>query len=188
MNQTELEVLVDNEKPFVDFTQQAKYCEEYLRIEDKIFEKLQKISIECSKTNSRLGVMVVFGDFCSQEGCRVEGVRQMGINFIRKFISFSVESFSKEITDLMTKNSDGAFLVNKNGQVLATKMYLEVLNPSLDVPEGCGTRHITAASFSTRKEVKSIFTLSEETSIVRIWKDGIVIEQFDPNENQETKN
>ena len=43
MNQTELEVLVDNEKPFVDFTQQAKYCEEYLRIEDKIFEKLQKI-------------------------------------------------------------------------------------------------------------------------------------------------
>jgi DNA integrity scanning protein DisA with diadenylate cyclase activity len=187
MTPTEQEVVFDNEKPFVDFSQQAKYCEEFLRIEEHIFEKLQGIAVECSKTNSRLGVMVVFGDFCSQEDCKVEGIRQMGINYIRKYISFSVDSFSQEITDLMTKNSDGAFIVNKNGQILATKMYLEVLNPSLDVPEGCGTRHITAASFSTRKEVKSIFTLSEETSIVRIWKDGVVIEQFDPNENKEVK-
>lgn len=184
MNPTEQESH-EIEKPFVDFSMQAKYCEEFLRIEDKIFEKLKKISSECAKAKNRIGIMVVFGDFCAQEGCRVDGIRQMGINYIRKYVSFSLETFSQEITDLMSKNSDGAFIVNKDGQILATKMYLEVKNPSLDVPEGCGTRHITAASFSMRKEVKSIFTLSEETAIVRIWKDGVVIEQFDPNENKD---
>ena len=55
-------------------------------------------------------------------------------------------------------------------------------NPSLDIPDGSGTRHISAASFSTNDKIRSVFTLSEETSIVRIWKNGVFVEQFSPNE------
>ena len=78
-------------------------------------------------------------------------------------------------------------MVNKDGKYLLC--ILEVRNPSLDVPDGCGTRHITAASFSTRKEVECIFTLSEETSIVRCGKDGVVIEQqYDPSDKEIVKN
>jgi len=187
MSQTEQDLSTDSEKTFVektivDFSSQVKYCEDYWKIEDRIFEKLKSVSSICVQKEIKMGAMVVFGDFSSNENYKVEGMRQMGINFIRKYLSFSVESFSGEISELMMKNSDGAFIVNKDGQILATKMYLEVKNPSLDVPEGCGTRHITAASFSTRKEVESIFTLSEETAIVRVWKDGVVIEQYDPVE------
>lgn len=190
MSQNDADLVADNEKTFVektvvDFSLQAKYCEEYWKIEDKIFEKLKAISQKCVAKNIKLGAMIVFGDFSSKEDCRVEGMRQMGINYVRKYLSFSVPEFSDEISELMMKNSDGAFIVNKDGQILATKMYLEVKNPSLDVPDGCGTRHITAASFSIRKEVESIFTLSEETAIVRVWKDGAVIEQFNPNELKE---
>ena len=191
MSQNDADLVADNEKTFVektvvDFSLQAKYCEDYWRIEDKIFEKLKTISQKCIAKNIKLGAMIVFGDFSSKEDYRVEGMRQIGINHVRKYLSFSVLEFSDEISELMMKNSDGAFIVNKDGQILATKMYLEVKNPSLDVPDGCGTRHITAASFSIRKEVESIFTLSEETSIVRVWKDGAVIEQFNPNELKET--
>ena len=187
MNSTDHEGPADSEKAFVDFSQQAKYCEEYLKIEEKIFQKLISISNSCKKKESKIGVMMVLGHFCNLNDCKVEGIRQMGINFIKKYISFSLESFSDEISELILKNSDGAFVIDKNGQILGTKMYLEVEHPSLDVPEGCGTRHITAASFSTRKEVESIFTLSEETSIVRIWKDGVVVEQYDPNDSKDSK-
>ena len=185
MNQIEADALQENEKTFVDFSQQAKYSEEYWKTEEKVFDKLKIVSDKCMDTSTKLGAMVVLGDFSYNSNYKVEGMRQVGINFIRKYLSFSVSEFSEEISDLLLKNSDGAFVVNKDGQILATKMYLEVRKPSLDVPDGCGTRHITAASFSTRKEVECIFTLSEETSIVRVWKDGIVIEQYDPSELKE---
>ena len=51
-----------------------------------------------------------------------------------------------------------------------------------DIPDGSGTRHISAASFSTKEDVRAVFTLSEETSIVRVWKNGVFVEQFSPNE------
>ena len=37
-------------------------------------------------------------------------------------------------------------------------------------------------SFSTRDDVIAVFTLSEETSIVRTWKDGEFVDQYNPED------
>ena len=39
------------------------------------------------------------------------------------------------------------------------------------------------ASFSKRKDVIAVFTLSEETLIVRKWKNGVFVDQFFPHED-----
>ena len=74
--------------------------------------------------------------------------------------------------------------MNHNGQILGTGIYLTVDDPSLDIPDGTGTRHISAASFSVRDDVIATFTLSEETLAVRMWKDGAFTEQYRPNEDE----
>ena len=114
-------------------------------------------------------------------------MRQIGVNPIQKFISFGYSNFESEIVKLLKENYDGAFIVNLNGQIIGAKVYLSVDYPSLEVPDGSGTRHITAASFSKRHNIMGVFTLSEENLTVRKWKDGVFTDQFFP-ENKEIKN
>ena len=126
----------------------------------------------------------MYGSFDFNENHIVKGLRQIGVNPIQRFVSFGYNNFNEDITSLILENNDGAIIVDKSGQILGARVYLTVDNPSLDVPEGCGTRHITAASFSQRKDVLSVTTLSEESLAVRRWKDGSFIDQFFPSEEK----
>ena len=169
-------------QPQADFSFQYSLSKEFLKIEKKIFDILKSISTKCYTDKKSLGTIIVYGSFDINENHIVKGMRQIGINPIQKFISFAYNNFSEDITNLILDNNDGAIIVDKSGQILGVKVYLTVDNPSLDVPEGCGTRHITAASFSQRKDVFSVTTLSEENLAVRKWKDGSFIDQFFPTE------
>ena len=134
------------------------------------------------KRDTKLGILVVFGVFDTSKEYVVSGMRQIGINPIQKYIDISSSSFKDDISDLFRDGSDGAIIINRNGQIIGSKVYLIVDNPSLEVPDGCGRRHISAASFSERDDVIAVFTLSEETSVVRTWKDGSFTDQFDPED------
>ena len=100
----------------------------------------------------------------------------------QKYLNVATMQRSDDVRALFEDGSDGAIVVNRNGQIIGGKIYLTVDSPSSEVPEGCGTRHISAASFSQREDVISVFTLSEETYVVRSWKDGEYVEQFSPEE------
>ena len=119
-------------------------------------------------------------NFYLNENHIVEGMRQIGVNPIQKFLSFGYGNFQSEIEKLLKENYDGAFVVNLTGQILGAKIYLSVDYPSLEVPEGSGTRHITAASFSKKDNIIGVYTLSEENLTVRKWKDGVFVDQFFP--------
>ena len=106
--------------------------------------------------------------------------RGENINPIQKYINIAESIFEKDTSSLLREGSDGAIIVNRNGQIIGSRIYLVVDDSSLDVPDGCGTRHISAASFSTREDITAVFTLSEETSVVRTWKKGAFVEQFNP--------
>ena len=169
--------------PSVDFSFQFNAAKEHDKIEKRIFSLLKVISKQTSKLkNKKVGCLVVFGNFDTAENHVVSGMRQITKNPIQKYINISSPSSEKEITSLFKENLDGAIIINKNGQILGANIYLIVENPTLDIPDGSGTRHISAASFSTKDEIRAVFTLSEETSVVRIWKNGVFIEQFSPNE------
>lgn len=165
-----------------DFSFQFSAAREHQKVEKKVFKILCEISKESIKSNKKLGILVVFGIFDTAKDCVVSGMRQIGINPIQKYIDISNTSFNDDISDLFRDGSDGAIIINRNGQVIGSKVYLIVDNPSLEVPDGCGTRHISAASFSERDDVIAVFTLSEETSVVRTWKDGSFTDQFDPED------
>ena len=165
-----------------DFSFQFSAAREHQKVEKKVFNILCEISKEDRERDTKLGILVVFGVFDTSKEYVVSGMRQIGINPIQKYIDISSSSFKDDISDLFRDGSDGAIVINRNGQIIGSKVYLIVDNPSLEVPDGCGTRHISAASFSERDDVIAVFTLSEETSVVRTWKGGSFTDQFDPED------
>lgn len=164
----------------VDFSFQFSSAREFQKVEKKIYNNLIEISKAAYKVSNGIGCIIVYGNFDVYRDHIIPGMRQIGINPVQKYINLSINSFEKDFISMVKDNQDGSIIINRDGQILGNKIYLTVDNPILDVPEGCGTRHITAASFSTRKDVMSVFTLSEETSLVRIWKDGQISEQYNP--------
>ncbi len=167
-----------------DFSFQFSAAREFQKVEKKIFNILSSISKKQAQKSAKKGILVVFGVFDSSKDYIVPGMRQIGINPIQKYLNISNPLFDKEVLSIFNEGSDGAIIVNRNGQVIGSKVYLIVDNPALEVPEGCGTRHISGASFSTRDDVIAVFTLSEETSIVRKWKDGSFVDQYNPKEDE----
>lgn len=165
-----------------DFSFQFSAAREHQKVEKKVFNILCEISKENKDQESKLGILVVFGVFDTSKDYVISGMRQIGINPIQKYIDISNSSFKEDVSELFRDGSDGAIIINRNGQIIGSKVYLIVDNPSLEVPDGCGTRHISAASFSERDDVIAVFTLSEETSVVRTWKDGSFTDQFDPKD------
>ena len=172
-------------RPQVDFSFQFSAEREHNKVEKKIFTQMCRVSKQCFNLKLNRGLIIVLGIFDNNENHIVQGMRQIGINPIQKYLNFSNTNFEQEIAKLLDLNYDGAYIINRTGQVLGAKIYLSVDKPSLEVPDGCGTRHITAASFSTRKNVLAVFTLSEETLIVRTWKEGNFVDQFMPEEKEE---
>lgn len=170
--------------PFIDFSFQFNTAKEYAKVEKKVFDYICEVSDHCYETDSNRGLLIVLGIFDNSNSKEhiVYGMRQIGKNPIQKYLNVTISSHKKEISTMMLENYDGAFIINRNGQLLGAGIYLTVENPNLDIPDGSGTRHITAASFSTESHVHAIFTLSEETNTVRVWKDGTFVEQFNPSE------
>ncbi len=167
-----------------DFSFQFSAAREFQKVEKKVFNILCAISKEEVSLEKKNGILVVFGVFDAAKDYIVPGMRQIGVNPIQKYLNISNSAFDKEIMAIFKDGSDGAIIVNRNGQILGSKIYLIVDNPGLEVPEGCGTRHISGASFSTREDVIAVFTLSEETSVVRKWKNGEFVDQYNPGEDE----
>tara|TARA_B100000131_G_scaffold310388_1_gene342018 strand:- start:528 stop:1094 length:567 start_codon:yes stop_codon:yes gene_type:complete len=168
--------------PQVDFSFQFNTAKEHEKVESIIFELLCDQAKKSLSSRKRAGVLVVLGNFDSSKNHIVFGMRQIEKNPVQKYVNLLTKQSAKEVASLMEANYDGAFVVNRNGQVLGLGIYLTVDQPMLDIPDGSGTRHITAASFSTREDVQAVFTLSEETNIVRIWKGGVFTKQYHPEE------
>lgn len=168
--------------PKIDFSMQFQEAREYHKIEKKIFSVLREIADNSHKTGQRMGLLIVLGVFDIAPECVVYGMRQIGDSPIKKYLDVSGKQFSQDVETLLTENHDGAIIINKDGQILGAKIYLTVDNPSLEVPDGTGTRHITAASFSLRDDVIAVFTLSEETGAARVWKNSQYTEQYLPGQ------
>ena len=168
-----------------DFSFQFNIARESQKVEKKIFNLLCDISSSFYKDNKKIGILVVLGVFDTPKDFVINGMRQIGVNPIQKYLNIATMHSSEDIRNLFEGGHDGAIVINRNGQIIGSKIYLTVDTPSSEVPEGCGTRHISAASFSHRDDVISVFTLSEETYVVRAWKEGEYVDQFTPEEVEE---
>lgn len=160
----------------IDFNYQFSLIRD--KVERRISTLLCDISRNLHKERKNAGTIIVLGNFYSQ----AKGMRSFGKYKVEKYLNVLFPTNEQEIIKMFESGEDGAIIINHSGEVLATNMYLIVDNPNLEIPEGTGTRHISAASFSQRPDVLSTFTLSEETLSVRMWRKGVVVELFHPDD------
>lgn len=169
-----------HDSPHVDFGIQFELAKSSQRTEESILNALKKVAEEVYRgIRSGVGILIVLGDF-EKYGPRVNGMVQMKPkqNPIDTLLHINDESAFELLTQYSNSANDGAIIVDKSGQLLGAGVYLIVEHPSLEIPEDCGTRHKAAASFSLREDIIAVFTLSEETNIIRLWKDGSLKEVY----------
>jgi len=164
----------NGEAPHVDFSLQLSLDKNSEHVESSIFEWLKIIANDVAEDKlSPLGALIVLGDFELNEA-KIDGMVQMKPkqNPVESYIVIDSDLGKDYIVEFSGTPFDGAIVINRSGQIIGAGIYLVVDNPLLDMPDDCGTRHKSAASFSERNDVISVLTLSEETNTVRLWKDG----------------
>jgi DNA integrity scanning protein DisA with diadenylate cyclase activity len=160
---------------FVDFSEQLGLEHDGQAVEDFILKLLQSLSSKvASKELNPIGSLIVLGKY---EKGEADGMIQMKPkqNPIKSLMMVNSKDGIRFIKEFSQKPYDGAIVINHDGQILGAGIYLVISDPTLDIPDGCGTRHKSAASFSLQNSAISVLTLSEETNTIRIWKRGKAI-------------
>src|ERR671911_1590423 len=73
---------------------------------------------------------------------------------------------------------DGAFVVSDEGVVISAARYIDAASDHLELPLGLGSRHVAAASVSSRTEAVSVAV--SESSTVRMFDDGELVAEIVP--------
>jgi DNA integrity scanning protein DisA with diadenylate cyclase activity len=85
----------------------------------------------------------------------------------------NVRETVKELAQL-----DGAFVVSDAGVVLSAARYVNAAHDSLDLPLGLGSRHVAAASITSKTEAVAVVV--SESSMVRMFDDGALVAEVVP--------
>jgi diadenylate cyclase len=73
---------------------------------------------------------------------------------------------------------DGAFVVSDEGVVLSAARYIDAVSDEIDLPLGLGSRHMAAASVSSR--TNAVAVVVSENSMVRMFDDGELVSEIVP--------
>jgi predicted DsbA family dithiol-disulfide isomerase len=73
---------------------------------------------------------------------------------------------------------DGAFVVSDEGVVLSAARYIDATSNHLELPLGLGSRHVAAASVSSRTDAVAVAV--SESSTVRMFDDGELVAEIVP--------
>jgi diadenylate cyclase len=73
---------------------------------------------------------------------------------------------------------DGAFVVSDEGVILSAARYIDAASDHLELPLGLGSRHVAAASVSSRTEAVAVAV--SESSTVRMFDDGELVAEIVP--------
>ena len=161
------------------FTEQLSFENNGQVVEEFITKWLMNTADKIAKDEtSPIGCLIVLVNL-SQANPTMEGMRSLKPkqNPIKTMLVANSKDGAKYLREYSQSPYDGAIVINKDGQILGAGMYLMVEDPSIEIPDGCGTRHMAAADFSLQSNVISVLTLSEETNTVRIWKNGKIVRE-----------
>jgi len=140
----------------------------------EVLDIAMELSIE-GKEGRPVGAIFVVGDS--------ERVLKMSSQLIlNPFEGHDALIFDKRVRGTIKELAgiDGAFIIGDRGEVISAGRYLEPLSCTLNLPLGLGARHYAAASISQYTEAV-VITVSESGGVVRIFKDGEIVVEIDPN-------
>ncbi|ALV62143.1 hypothetical protein ADU37_CDS04440 [Thermococcus sp. 2319x1] len=145
---------------------------------EHVFQEVLELAIELSlegREGKPIGTIFVIGDTQNV----IKHSHQMVPN---PFKGYKINIFDKGSKEIIKEFAflDGAFVISKSGRVLCAGRYLDIdfKKVSVNIPSGLGSRHLAAAGIS--KVTKAIAITVSESGIVRVFKDGKIIFEYNP--------
>ena len=144
---------------------------------DPVMNSIVEIATELGWSGRKgepLGATFILGD--------VEKVmnqsHQLGLNPFKGYEDIKITN--RDNWELIRRYAflDGAFILDGKGNVIAAGRFLEA-DADIDIPNGLGTRHLSAAAMTAATHAKAI-TVSGTDGKIRIFSNGEVLGRVDP--------
>ena len=149
-------------------------CSERRQVDTRVLEQTVALGVEIAREGRegrKIGTLFVVGD--SDEVLKHS--RPMILDPLhghphhqKRIDDPDVRETLKELAQL-----DGAFVVSDEGVVLSAARYIDAVSNHLDLPLGLGSRHVAAASVSSRTNAVAVAV--SESSTVRMFDDGELV-------------
>src|ERR671933_2777724 len=154
-------------------------CSERREVNTRVLERTVALAVEIAREGRegrKIGTLFVVGDS--------EAVLKRSKPLILDPLAGHPEEM-KRIDDPDVRETlkelaqlDGAFVVSNDGVVLSAARYIDVASEDLDLPLGLGSRHVAAASISSR--TNAVAVVVSESSVVRMFDDGQLVSEILP--------
>src|ERR687895_43173 len=154
-------------------------CTKRRGVDTRVLEEVVALAVEIAREGRegrKIGTLFVVGD--TEEVLRRS--RPMILDPLyghpddgKRIDDPDVRETLKELAQL-----DGAFVVSDEGVVLSAARYIDAVSNDLEVPLGLGSRHVAAASVSSRTDAVSVAV--SESSTVRMFDDGELVAEIVP--------
>lgn len=150
-------------------------------IRGNILEAALQVGAEIGKAARRgrpRGALIVLGD--SEKV--LQGAKQLILNPFhghddanRMLTNTSVHGMMLELAKL-----DGAFVVRGDGYIRTAGAFLSTADAEVEIPQGLGTRHFSAAAVTARTDSTAVVVSSTDGHI-RVFSGGVLVLEMDPD-------
>jgi diadenylate cyclase len=154
-------------------------CSERRGVNNRTLRRVVELAVEIAREGRegrKIGTLFVVGD--SEEVLKHS--RPMILDplhghpdELKRIDDPDVRETLKELAQL-----DGAFVVSEEGVVLSAARYIDAVSNHLELPLGLGSRHVAAASVSSRTDAVAVVV--SESSTVRMFDDGELVAEIVP--------
>ena len=154
-------------------------CSERREVSTRVLEQTVALGVEIAREGRegrKIGTLFVVGDSAEV----LSRSRPMILDPLyghpeesKRIDNPDVRETLKELAQL-----DGAFVVSDEGVVLSAARYLDAVSNHLELPLGLGSRHVAAASVSSRTDAVAVAV--SESSTVRMFDDGELVAEIVP--------
>jgi diadenylate cyclase len=154
-------------------------CSERRGVNNRTLRRVVNLAVEIAREGRegrKIGTLFVVGD----SEAVLKHSRPMILDPLyghphesKRIVDPNLRETLKELAQL-----DGAFVVSDGGVVLSAARYIDATSNHLELPLGLGSRHVAAASVSSRTEAVSVAV--SESSTVRMFDDGELVSEIVP--------
>jgi predicted DsbA family dithiol-disulfide isomerase len=154
-------------------------CSERRGVNNRTLRRVVNLAVEIAREGRegrKIGTLFVVGDSAAV----LEHSRPMILDPLyghphesKRIKDPDLRETLKELAQL-----DGAFVVSDEGVVLSATRYIDAASNHLELPLGLGSRHVAAASVSSRTGAVAVAV--SESSTVRMFDDGELVAEIVP--------
>jgi diadenylate cyclase len=154
-------------------------CSERRGVNNRTLRRVVNLAVEIAREGRegrKIGTLFVVGD--SEAVLRHSRPMILDPLYGHPHESKSIEDPNLRETLKELAQLDGAFVVSDDGTILSAARYIDAVSDHLELPLGLGSRHVAAASVSSRTEAVAVAV--SESSTVRMFDDGELVAEIVP--------